>query len=525
MLIRGAEVAGRCLDVRCSDGRIAAIAAGLAPERGEAVIEAAGGALLPGLHDHHLHLFSLAAALDSVDCGPPQITSAAALARALAEAPRIDGWRRGTGYHESVAGPLDRTRLDALAPDGPVRIQHRSGVAWLLNSAAIVALGLDAPRPPLARADRGDATNPPEGMGGTARPDPRTTRDASDLPRVERDAAGRATGRLFRADDWLRRQLPAARAPDLRAAAERLARVGITGFTDATPSNDLAQALRFREAQRDGRLPQRVVLMGDASLAELAPEARLGIGARKFLLDEPALPELDGLVDAVREAHRQGRGAAFHCVTRVEIQFALAVLAEAGATAHDRLEHASVAPPEAIEQARRLRIRVVTQPGFVFERGDDYLRDVEPRDLPHLYRLRSWLTAGIPLAAGTDAPYGVPDPWRALRAAIRRETRGGRTLGATEALTPEAGLALFSGVRPTGERAGGEASAVAASAPVAGGPASPLALAVGGPADLCLLDRPWREAREAPDAAHVAATLCAGRVVYARAREPRVEPA
>ena len=141
MLIRNAEIAGRRLDVRCENGRIRALGPGLAPRAGEACLEANGGALLPGLHDHHLHFFAFAAALESVPCGPPQVGSAEALARSLRAAPVRDGWIRGTGYFESVAGPLDRARLDALAPATPLRIQHRSGVMWFLNSAAIAVLG------------------------------------------------------------------------------------------------------------------------------------------------------------------------------------------------------------------------------------------------------------------------------------------------------------------------------------------------------------------------------------------------
>ena len=103
MLIRGAEVAGQLRDVRCENGRIEALAAKLPPRPREAIVEARGGALLPGLHDHHLHLFALAAALESVVCGPPQITSADALSRVLHAAPVRAGWIRGTGYFESVA--------------------------------------------------------------------------------------------------------------------------------------------------------------------------------------------------------------------------------------------------------------------------------------------------------------------------------------------------------------------------------------------------------------------------------------
>lgn len=475
MLIRQAEVAGRRVDVRCENGRVRELDSALAPRAGEALLEAGGGALIPGLHDHHLHFFAFAAALESVPCGPPQVASAEALARALRAAPTRAGWIRGTGYFESVAGPLDRTRLDALAPAVPLRIQHRSGVMWFLNSPAIAALGLDEP---------------------TAR------RGESALPDVERDAAGRATGRLFRADAWLRERLPRSAPPDLAVAAQQLARLGVTSFTDATATNDRAQAEIFREAQRSGRVPQRVRLMGDASLAALAIDAQLAIDARKILLDEPALPPFDALVARIAEAHAEGRGCAFHCVTRVEIHFALAALEAAGASRRDRLEHASVAPPEAIAQARRLGVCVVTQPNFACERGDDYRRDVAPGDQRDLYRLRSWLDAAVPLAAGTDAPYGDPDPWRAMRAAVTRTTRSGAPIGPEERLSPEQALALFAPDRL-------DSSGRATTTPAAD-------VAIGDVADLCLLDAPWHVVREDISSDRVAAVLCGGRLVHRR---------
>ena len=52
------------------------------------------------------------------------------------------GWLRGVAYHESVAGPLDRDRLDAWVADRPLRVQHRSGALWMLNSAGIPAFVL-----------------------------------------------------------------------------------------------------------------------------------------------------------------------------------------------------------------------------------------------------------------------------------------------------------------------------------------------------------------------------------------------
>ncbi len=433
---------GRARDVRVAEGCIEAVADTLAPRAGEPVIEARGGALVPGLHDHHLHLLGLAAAMASVACGPPEVGDRDALAAVLTAAEPRNGWIRGVGYHEAVAGHLDCTALDALRGDVPVRIQHRTGALWMLNSAALTALG-----------------GAPEGA---------------------RD------GRLFRADRWLRERMGPSAPPDVSAAAALLLRAGITGFTDAGADNDAATRRWFDAARESGALPQRVRVMGGPGLPG---------GERKLLLDEPRLPAFGALVDEIRAARDEDRGVAIHAVTRAELVLALGALAEAGSRPGDRIEHAAVAPPEAVVLARELGVTVVLQPGFVFERGDAYLRDVEPRDVPWLVRGRAWLGAGVPVAAGSDAPYGTPDPWLAMAAATGRRTRAGATLGAEEALLPEEALALFSGPLE---------------AP--GGP--PRRIVPGAPADLCLLTLPWARARDALSRELVAATICNGRLAW-----------
>lgn len=472
MLIHAAEVGDRCLDLRCEDGFIVELADHIAARPEEIEIDARGGALLPGLHDHHIHLFSLAAAFASVACGPPEIESREALAETLRAATPIEGWLRGTGYFESVAGPLDRAQIDLLCDAHPLRIQHRSGAMWFLNTRAIEALGIDGEK----AIDN--------------------THDSP--PGIERDAAGRSTGRLFRADAWLRARLPSSSPPGLGAVGSFLARCGVTRITDATPSNGNAEAALFRAAQTSGALPQRLRLMGDLSLTSTEASDMLEIGEYKILLDEPALPEFDELVTRIRHAHDADRCVALHTVTRTEIHFAIAAVEAAGPRSGDRLEHASIAPPEAVTSIARLGISIVTQPGFVAERGDAYRVEVDGRDLPHLYRVQSWLDANIHLAAGTDAPFGDPDPWRAMQAAVTRATRSGGRLGATEIVSPETALDLFRD----------DLSA----APSRG---LPLArLSVGQPADLCLLDTPWHEARQNLSRERVVTTICAGKIIW-----------
>lgn len=472
MLIARAEIDGRGpLDVRIEGVRVAQIGPGLDPRAGEGVLDAAGGALLPGLHDHHLHLLALAAAAASVRCGPPPVDDAAGLACALVEARSRAGegtWIRGVGYHESVAGPIDRRALDVFVADRPLRIQHRSGAQWIVNSAGVAALGLDA---------------------------------GADAPGVERDARGRATGRLFRLDGWLRRRIGAARPPDLADTGRRLSSCGVTGLTDATPDNGAAELQRFVRAVEAGELPQRLVVMGRPDLP-LSPRADVVRGAVKVVLHEGDLPSFDELQRWIEEAHAQGRPVAFHCVTRAELVLAATALAAAGARGDDRIEHAAVAPPDALALLAGLPLTVVTQPHFIRERGDAYAREVDAADRPWLYRCRGFLDASVPLGGGTDAPFGDPDPWSAMRAAVDRRTVAGLRLGAQESLTPERALALFT---TSPEAPGGR----------------PRRIGPGCVADLCLLDRPWSRARDRLSSGCVAATWRDGALCWQRGEAER----
>ncbi|MCH2184467.1 amidohydrolase family protein [Myxococcota bacterium] len=464
-LIRNAEIRGQRASVRLYEGRIAAIGPDLTPESSDQVVEAEGGALLPGLRDHHIHLLALAATRFSVRCGPPQVKTRAALAQALqkaANSAKPAAALRGVGYHESVAGELDRRSLDDLLASHPVRIQHRSGALWILNSQALAQLDLE--KEPL-----------PQG--------------------VERDQSGQPTGRIFREDAWLRDQSAHSGPPDLSAVGDLLASYGVTGVCDATPSNSADEWAFFNQARRSGALPQKLLLMGDALLPDNADETEIERGALKWMLDENNLPDEATLIEIIQDAHADRRGVAFHCVTRTELVVALDALERAGANEMDRIEHASVTPPDLLDWMKRLPIAVVTQPHFLFERGDAYLREVEARDQPWLYRCAGFLNAKVPLAAGTDAPFGEPDPWAAMQAAVERRSALGQVLGLEEALSPEQALALFQ-------------------SPLQEPGREPSRIALGAPADLILLGSPWQRARDRLQAEDVRTTWVAGEKIW-----------
>lgn len=455
MLITRAEIYGgtACCDVRLDQGVITAMG-DLAPEPGEAVLDAAGGALLPGLHDHHVHLMSYAASLESLPCGPPAVATAEDLIEALHRptAANAQGWIRGIGYHESVAGEIDRRWLDRHGPDCPVRIQHRSGRLWILNSAAIEGIAADG---------------------------------AMRLP---------TDGRLYDQDEHLRACF-GARLPPVAEASRRLAAYGVTGLTDMTPQNSDATLKIFFELQDQGLLLQRVRLAGAPELSAFFSD-RLVVGETKIHLHEAELPPFEQVVDLIRRSHARARAVAVHCVTETELVFTLAAIREARPLAGDRIEHASMTPPALLDQLRELELTVVTQPNFVAERGDAYLSDIPPKEHAWLYRCRSFLDAGVPLAAGTDIAFGHADPWAAMWAAVTRRTRAGRTLVAEEAVDPEEALGFFLG----------DADA----------PSRPRTIRPGAVADLCLLDDGWEDVRRDLGSSYVRATFIAGELVWAR---------
>jgi predicted amidohydrolase YtcJ len=382
MLIRrGTLLDGTTTDVRL-DERISEVAAGLTKQPGEQVFDAAGGTVIPGLHDHHVHLRAAAAALTSTRVGPAEVHSREDLARVLRTAEvRSDGWIRAVGYHEAVAGPLDRAVLDEVSPSVPVRVQHRSGVLWTLNSAGLARVGL---------ADHPD---------GRLRSSDRSWSDT-----LQRDETG------------------------LTDVSHQLCGYGVTGVTDATPDFDVGDIVKLIEAHRRGELRQRVHC--------LAPGKRI--------LHDADL-DLDELTAWIAGRHAQDAPVAVHCVTAAQLVVTLSALRSAGGHPRDRIEHAAVVPDDSVADLANLGVTVVTQPNFVAERGDQYLADIPAPAQHELWRLASLLQAKVPVALSTDMPFGNADPWAVMRAAVRRTTAAGAVLGPDECVSAREALTMFFG--------------------------------------------------------------------------------
>ena len=391
------------------------------------VIDCRGRALLPGFIDAHCHLLATARTFQDLDCRPGWAATVPALkglvrSRALATPP--GDWVRGFGYDDLALAEMrhpTRWDLDGAAPDHPVRLDHRSGHASVLNSRALQLAGIDR-----------DTAGPVSGV-------------------IDRDqSSGEPTGLLLDLADYLRARLGKTRngtslANAVAAASDRLLGYGITSVQDAGAENGMDRWTTLRQLQESHALPLRVTMFAGASkmyelveggLAWEGGDDRLRLGHVKVMLtmstgDLSPQPKDLGLL--VRRAHQAGFPVAVHCVEQEAVAAAAEVLSEhrndaLGTPVRDRIEHCAECPPDLLDGVLRSGAAVVTQPGFIYWNGPEYRQRVDETLQPHLYPAAALHRAGVPVAFGSDAPVIDSNPWPAVYSAVSGLARDGRPI-------------------------------------------------------------------------------------------------
>lgn len=425
------------------DGRIAAIDAShkLADYQrpGTKMIDCEGLTLLPGFHDAHCHIFSMAQREIGVDLGPQNIASLDELGAALRQsAARASGsgWISGHGYDDFYLGRHpNRHDLDAAVTDRPVVIAHRSLHACVLNSLALRLAGIDiaSQEPPGAGIDREPETGQPSGLLYEMLGELRRTV----IPQPD---AGEIGAGLRRVNDYL------------------LSR-GVTSIQDAGIGNTPARYRALRGHVDVGDIDCRVNMMAggpnlDAFLAEDLGyghgDDRLRLGAAKFMLNVirgELNPSEAELIDLVGRAHGAGFPVAIHAVEDTSIAAAINAISAANKShstpLRHRIEHAAECPPELVAALYAAGVTVVSQPSFLHHSGERYRASVAAAKLPYLYPYRSWLAAGIPVAGSSDAPVTPADPLSGVSAVVTRRDAGGVVLNPSERIPVIAALGIF----------------------------------------------------------------------------------
>lgn len=423
-------------------------------------IDLGGATVVPGFIDAHDHTILLGHWLRQVDCTYPRVGAVAGIVDAIAARARTverGQWIEARGYDDTRLAERrhpTRSDLDRASADHPILLRHVSGHMAVANSRALTLAGV------------GSATADPEGG------------------RIGRDAAGDPTGLLQEGAMSLvplpyTPQDPAVLADCLRVGGEANRAAGVTSNHEAGIFSALELGA-FQEAWREGRLMQRTYLMFRIDLVDVLLGTGLAggfgddwlrLGAIKLMADgsligrtaavsQPYLydprPDNRGLLTLpleelngqIERAHRAGWQLAVHAIGDRAIEACLDGFERAMTVAprpdpRHRLEHCGVLRPDLIRRIAELGVIPVTQPPFITDFGDGFLRHLGPERCRLTYPLRSLLAAGIPVAGSSDAPVSSNRPLLGIQAAVTERTADGAAYAEAERLSVEEALRIY----------------------------------------------------------------------------------
>jgi len=422
-------------------------------------IDLAGGCLLPGFIDTHLHPIALLYFDMNADLRP--VRSIAALQETLRRAACAlapGEWLIGLQLEDEALAERrlpTAAEIDAACPDRPVVLLEHDGHSSVGNGAALAAAGIHA---------------------GTA--DPPAGRFGRDQRGVPNGACFESAARiLFGAvpPPSMERLAATARSTFAGLAARGITTAGVVLQTDAEgPGGETGrfESLAMQFLLEQACFATYAILVGasvDAALAARSsplhqPEAGRRVGGFKIFADgtfgsctahmrqpfsdRPGERGLATLSDAelfarMRQAHGAGLQICVHAIGDAAIDDCVTLferlLAESPRRDHrHRIEHASLLPPDLIARMARAGLCVSTQPLFIHSEKGWLDRRLGAERARFAYPLRSLVEAGIVVGGASDAPVESTDVLHAIQCCVTREG-----FHPEQGLTPEQALRAF----------------------------------------------------------------------------------
>ena len=395
------------------------------------LIDAKGNTLLPGLIDAHGHVIGLGDNLSQLDVrGAKSVEEITAKLEQFAK--NKQGWLLGRGWNQEL---WSNTRfptakdLDKVVNDRPVVLSRVDSHAIWVNSKALELAGITA------------ATQAPDGG------------------EIIKDEFGNPTGIFIdKAESLITQHMSApskqAISDSLDAAGAHLLSLGITSTHDAGIDKTTWEVYKARSEQGD--LPLRIVAMLSAASPDLEYMLKAGRyqDAESFMSIRSVKVYADGalgsrgaaLIDdyADRKNHH---GLMLETQAKLEELFTLSFKNGFSANTHaigdkankvvldayqnvfkqtggmllrNRIEHAQIVTPDDIPRFKALKIIPSMQP--VHATSDMHMAEQRLTDdqLQGAYAWQTFLKQGSVIAAGSDYPVELANPFDGLYSAITR---------------------------------------------------------------------------------------------------------
>jgi predicted amidohydrolase YtcJ len=414
--------------------------------RNTQLINLYGRRVIPGLTDSHFHYYEWA-------LGRSQLTLAKAtslgelqtLLKQKAKKTVSGEWIVGQGWNE-IRWPnprlVTRADLDDLTPDNPTILWRSDGHLAVANSLALQAAKIKVGTP-----------NPSQGV-------------------IDRDETGQSTGVLRElAINLVREVIPNPTGDEILKAMHtgfsELHKLGLTGVHDFRimgGEEGLPAFRTYQQLQVTGELALRMWMLLPGERLEHAIALGLhsgfgddylqvghikifsdgGQGARTAWMLEAyedtnscgmPLTPMDEIADAIQRSHQSGLAVSIHAIGDRANRELITIFEQlmsskrgVAPSAPHRIEHVQNIRPDDILRLGKLGVVASVQPIHV---PDDYPmidKSVGQRGR-WTYPFRDLLTAGVPLAFGSDCPVADPNPFAGMHAAVTRQMQDGTPEG------------------------------------------------------------------------------------------------
>ncbi len=465
------------------DGHVAAIggARELRRDASDAErIDVRGGLIVPGWTDSHVHFMWWSFQMTQLDLREAK-TVDDALARILpfAAALRPGAWLVGGRFDKNLWGRWPTAaELDRVTSDRPAVLRSRDGHSRWLNTRALALAGIDATTsdPPGGRVGR-DPRGAPTGIlfENATRiidaviPPPTPDDCLAALGRGQKEAwrkgivgvedfedalAFEAWRRLHAAGDLGIRvsmgipyRSPAAGghvddAQQMFASMQRNPAIAdLVRANEKLPPHDFATALAAGTRTGDGDDWLRI--------GHLKIFTDGALGSQTAALEEPysgsddrgiLTIERDEIIAAVARAAQAGIAVAIHAIGDRAVHLALDAIEPTRRTApqlRQKIEHVQLVRTDDLGRFARLGVIASMQPIHATSDRDLADRYWGRERAKRAYPWRTFLSSGVVLAFGSDAPVEPIDPLVGIHAAVAR-----RRPGDADAWTPEQRLSI-----------------------------------------------------------------------------------
>ncbi|MHC1550589.1 amidohydrolase [Phyllobacterium sp. K27] len=428
------------------------------------VVDLAGRFAMPGLNDAHLHLISTGLLRSKVDATPDAVPTRSMLLAALqaraAETPKGE-WVTARGFDQTryPDGRMPTAReLDAALPDHPVSVTRACGHVTVVNSLALALAKIDI-----------DTPDPDGGLIGRE--------------------AGELTGMLAEnAQNLVYNIQPTPSLADIVSAIEtggrHLLQFGITSCMDAAVGqvDGMTEIEAYRQAEGSGRLPVRVwaTLLGDPGSSIVEPCHAMGlvtgsgsdmfrIGGVKIFTDGSAggrtawmrrpyvgqpdnfgiqmLPDAQ-LFELVDRYAALGYTLVCHGIGDAAIDQLVHAYERVRAanpqhTSRHRIEHCGYVDDAINKRMLQAGVLPAPQQAFIYDFGDAYVSVLGTERGLGSYPIGTWDRLGMRPSTGSDSPVCSPNPFPDLYAMLTRKTHKGTVMDASEILTYEQALRVY----------------------------------------------------------------------------------